>query len=73
MMALQSKAEEEEDEPEKATEKQASPEGKRGLTRVRSGSNLAAVVVESSKGADLKLKEEQFKAKIGPQQGFDLS
>lgn len=47
-------------------------EAPKGLVRVRSGSNLAALEVES-KGADIKIKEEKFKADIGPQQGFDLS
>jgi hypothetical protein len=46
---------------------------KRGLPRVRSGSNLAAVVVEQNQGIDLKFKEEKFKADIGPSAGYDLS
>ena len=41
--------------------------------RVRSGSNLAALVVETKSGQDIKVKEEKFKAEVGPQQGFDLS
>ena len=46
-MALQSKDENDDYIPLKETpEKQNSPDGKRGLPRVRSGSNLAAVVVE---------------------------
>jgi len=51
------------------------PEGgvNRGLPKVRSASNLAALTVEQKQGQDIKLKEEQFKAEIGPQQGFDLS
>lgn len=75
MMALQSKDDNDdyEQDQEQMLSQEKSSEGKKGLTRVRSGSNLAAVVVESSKGADLKLKEQQFKAQIGPQQGFDLT
>jgi hypothetical protein len=46
---------------------------KRGLHKVRSSSLLAAVNVEQSKGSDLRLKEDKFKAEIGPSQGFDLS
>lgn len=41
--------------------------------RVRSGSNLAALVVEQKGGTDLKYKEEKFKQEVGPQQGYDLS
>ena len=39
---------------------------KKLLHRVRSGSSLAAVVVEQTQGQDLKFKEEKFKAEIGP-------
>lgn len=39
---------------------------------MRSGSNLAAVVVEQKQGVDLKQKEEQFKQEVGPLEGFDL-
>jgi hypothetical protein len=46
---------------------------KRGLPKVRSGSNLAALVVEQKQGVDLKYKEEKFKADINPRAGFDLS
>jgi hypothetical protein len=46
---------------------------KKGMIRVRSGSNLAALVVEQKEGSDLKLKEDKFKSDIGPQMGFDLS
>lgn len=37
----------------------------KGMVRVRSGSNLAALEIEN-KGADIKVKEEKFKADIGP-------
>lgn len=43
------------------------------MVRVRSGSNLSAIVVEQKQGQDLKYKEEKFKIAIGPQLGFDLS
>lgn len=43
------------------------------MHRVRSGSSLAALVVEQAQGADLKLKEEKFKTDIGPREGYDLS
>jgi len=39
------------------------------MPRVRSGSDLAAVKVESK---DIETKEEQFKKKIEPEKGFDL-
>jgi len=42
------------------------------MTRVRSGSNMAAMLIEQKQGQDLKIKEEKFKADIGPMQGFDL-
>lgn len=46
---------------------------RRGLHKVRSSSLLAAVNVEQTKGSDLRLKEDKFKAEIGPSQGYDLS
>ena len=52
MMALQKGEDAEENENEEPIENKklkenASPEQKRGMHRVRSGSNLAAVIVES--------------------------
>jgi hypothetical protein len=53
--------------PKKTQEDLETPDStaRRGLHRVRSSSQLAAVAVESN-GSDLKLKEEQFKANVGP-------
>jgi hypothetical protein len=53
-----------EEKQETAGEK-TSP-NKRSLPRVRSGSNMAALVEEQKVG-DLKQKEDQFKFAIGPQ------
>ncbi len=33
---------------------------------------MAAMLIEQKQGQDLKIKEEKFKADIGPMQGFDL-
>ncbi len=41
------------------------------MHRIRSGSNLAAVIVESRDG-NIKQKEEQLSKQIGPHDGFDL-
>lgn len=48
MMALTQKDENEDYEPKKVKEDAKSPEGKRGLVRVRSGSSMAALVVEQA-------------------------
>ena len=40
--------------------------------RVRSTSNLAALLVETSNVADINRKEEDFLRSIGKEQGFDL-
>lgn len=41
------------------------------MIRVRSGHNLAALVVETQ-GQDVNRKEEDFVKTVGQQQGFDL-
>jgi len=50
-------------------------EKSKGLgVRVRSGSNLAAMVVEQqNSGEQMDQREEEFKKEIGPESGFDLS
>ena len=48
------------------------PEGRRGLPKVRSGLNIAAVYVEAKEGQIVQ-KEQQFKQKLPENQGFDLS
>ena len=74
MMALQQQDSKNDDyQPTLPKDLNASPESKRGLHKVRSGSNLAAIVLEQSQGQDLKIKEESFKVQIGPQHGYDLS
>lgn len=44
------------------------------MVKVRSGSNLAALVVETknSESKDIKKKEEQFLHELEPHMGFDL-
>jgi hypothetical protein len=42
------------------------------MPRVRSGSNLSALLVDS-KTDDIKSKERQFREEVGPDYGFDLS
>lgn len=42
------------------------------MVRVRSGSDLSAITLETRQGTDRKVKEETFKAQIGPELGFDL-
>lgn len=80
MMMLQNEAKEEQSPATVITsgaatlsEASSTEPPKKGMVRVRSGSNLAALVVEQKQGQDLKLKEDKFKSDIGPQMGFDLS
>jgi len=70
MIALTQKDDHDDYQP--SPTKASDTSSKRGVPRVRSGSNMAAIVEEQKKG-DLKQKEEQFKAQIGPMQGFDLT
>ena len=53
MMAL-GKADEEEEEKKVEKEIVIAPELRRGMTRVRSGSNLSALLIEQKQGGDLK-------------------
>jgi hypothetical protein len=46
---------------------------KKGLHRVRSGSNLAALKVEQESGEDIQTKQQKFQKAIGSASGFDLS
>ena len=45
---------------------------KRALPRVRSGSHLAAIMVEAKDG-NIKEKESKFKQEVRPDEGYDLS
>lgn len=61
MMALTKTNDEQDDYTPKspiAKDGAGTPNSRRGLTHVRSGSNLAALVVEQKQGVDLKQKEE---------------
>lgn len=68
MMALTQKDEDIADDAtvEATTKEDKASPNKRSLPKVRSGSNMAALVEEQKIG-DLKQKEDQFKAAIGPQ------
>lgn len=44
------------------------------MPRVRSGHNLAALVVEQANSAqDMQKKEQNFRRDVGPDLGFDLN
>lgn len=73
MMAMSKTDEDDESKLKSPTKSDVSTTSeKKGLIKVRSGSDLSAVILEQKQGQDLKQKEEKFKLDIGPSQGFDL-